>query len=169
MKSQKIGVVILVMLYFPNVVLAGSNESANPTHKYWVCAISSYYSQIDGKREDGKCRANTEYSEPQCREFVVEYEGEGGVRPGVPYKEISNGHRQDSLSNVPNDLENQTNSTTTKIAITKENNHYSYAHIIENTTIKSTNQWVYTGKCNYFEAPLSEKIYLQRGLNAETK
>jgi hypothetical protein len=149
MKKHEIAVLTLLTFTFPQMSLAGGNDSSSPTHKYWVCAISSYHSIIDGKRQEGKCNANTEYSEPRCREFVVEFEGDDGVRPGQPFKQTN---QQDKPS------------TTTTIAINKEGDQHLYTHTIEKIGINATNKWVYNGKCNYYEASANEKIYMEKGL-----
>lgn len=150
MKKHEIAALMLLILIFPQLSLAGSDGSSSPIHKYWVCAISSYHSIIDGKRQEGKCIANTEYSEPHCKEFVVEFEGNNGVRPGQPFK-------QTDQQNNP--------STTTTIAINKESGQHLYTHTIEKAGINSTKiKWVYNGRCNYYEAPSNEKIYMEKSL-----
>ena len=149
MKRLKITALILLSFTFPKMPLAEDSDLQNSTHKYWVCAISAYHSIIDGKRQEGECRANTEYSEPHCRQFVVEFEGDDGVRLGAPFKQTK------QLNNP---------STTTTIAINKANEQYLYTHTIEKMDVNSTNKWVYKGKCNYFEAPANEKIYMEKGL-----
>jgi hypothetical protein len=127
---------IALTFSFSQGLLAGGN-----THKYWVCGVTTYHAVVDGNPLQGQCRANTAYSEPPCREFVVEFNGANGVRPGAPYAQSEG-------------------ATTTRIEINKTNGLHIYTHTIN----KSGNKWVYNGKCSYFEAPANEKIHMDKGL-----
>ena len=163
MKYQFINSLLTGIFLFPTVLVAGGDDPKATPHKYWVCAISSYYSLVDGKREEGKCRANTEYSEPQCREFYVD-EGEGGVHLGQAYKKTSTDNNQMNSSNSIN----QNSPATITITIDKQDDHYLYKHLIERTSNNAADQWVYNGKCTYYEAPMKEKIYLHKGLDTSS-
>ena len=114
---------------------------AEGIHKYWVCGVTTYHAVVGGKPQQGKCQANTAYSGPPCREFVVEFDGANGVRPGAPYQQDSD-------------------AATTRIEIDKANDRHTYTHTIE----KSGDKWTYNGNCTYFEAPVSAKIHMDNGL-----
>ena len=150
---------IPVILAFPVLMLAATKGSANPVHKYWTCAISSYNSLVDGKYEEAQCRANTEYSDPPCRGFVVEYEGANGIRPDAPYQ-----HRITSEPFGKTSKEQQP--TMIKIEINKVENRLVYTHTLEQTGANANNKKVYKGLCTYNEAPSTEKIYMDYGLKA---
>lgn len=150
-------ILIAFTLASPNITLAENKGSVNPTHKYWTCTISSYYSMLNGKHQAAQCLANTEYSEPPCREFVVEYEGPKGVRPNVPY--------QQKVS--PDTFEKSAKATQpmlAKIEINQDKDNFIYKHTIEQAGASTNNAWVYSGVCHYNEAPASEKIYMDYGL-----
>ncbi len=126
------------ILALPQLSCAGGGAAV---HKYWVCGVTTYHSVVGGKSQQGKCQANTAYSNPPCREFMVEYDGANGIRPGVPYtQDLAGG--------------------STRIEINKENGQYAYNHTVE----KSGDKWVYLGNCNYFEAPVSDKVHMDFGL-----
>ncbi len=131
-----------------NIALAASILTLPPlsyaggAHKYWVCGVTTYHAVVGGKSQQGKCQANTAYSEPPCREFMVEFDGANGVRPGAPYEQTLN------------------DASKTRIEINKANGQHAYAHTIE----KSGDKWTYNGNCSYFEAPVSEKIHIDNGL-----
>ncbi len=163
MKKNVIPVLFVMLLIFPDVPLAEDKELLLPPHRYWVCSISSYNSFIDGKYQESKCRANTEYSKPPCREFVVEFEGEGGIRPGMPFKQTVGCDMKKSPLSSPNEAKNQAQSTTTTIQINEKDGQYLYVHTIETDNI-SKDRWVYQGNCKYYKAPINEKIYLDKGL-----
>lgn len=163
MKRQNITFLIAMIFAFSEMSLAEDKGLNNPVHKFWSCAITSYNSLVDGKYQEDRCRANTQYSELPCREFFVEYEGAGGVRPGVPFKETIKHKMQKSSSTDDNEY-NIPTTTTTTIGIRKDKDQYLYTHTIVKTEIKFTNKWIYNGKCSYYEAPVNEKIYLDRGL-----
>jgi hypothetical protein len=156
MKTRHIILTALIFA-FPNLLLAENKGATNPVHKYWTCAISSYHSLVDRKYQETQCSANTEYSEPPCREFVVEYEGTEGIRPGVPFEQTipSFPDQKSTMAAQP---------ATTRIEINKKKDQYFYTQTVEHTGISATNKWVYNGKCNYNEAPAKEKIYMDFGL-----
>jgi hypothetical protein len=143
---------------FPSLLIAEDSSVNNPLHKFWICAITDYNSLVDGKYQEGKCRANTQYSEPPCREFFLEYEGADGIRPGIDFKKVS---EQESSSTV--DGKEQAAQSTT-IEIKKDKDQYLYTHSIVKTSSKSTDKWVYNGQCRYYQSPSSEKIYIHNGL-----
>lgn len=161
MKRRSLTFLIAVISAFPEMPLAEDKEP-NPVHKYWTCAITSYNSLVEGKYQEGRCRANTEYSEPPCREFFVEFEGADGIRPGVPSKQTIGHNMQKSPST--SDDESNTPMQSTSIEINKHKDQYLYIHTIEKPGVKSTNKWVYNGKCSYYQAPANEKIYMDSGL-----
>jgi hypothetical protein len=97
-----------------------------------------------------QCRANTEYSEPPCRPFVVEYEGADGIRPDKPFQQNIK-----LVSGQP---------ATVRIEISKEDSKYVYAHSIEQIGTNAAQKWHYKGVCQYNEAPTQEKIYMDYGL-----
>jgi hypothetical protein len=156
MKTSTV-ILMALVLALPDVSLAENNEAANPVHKYWTCAISSYHSLVDGKYQEAQCRSSTEYSEPPCRGFVVEYEGANGVRPNVPYAQ--------KISSRPSDKSTQGQQTKTiNIDISKAEEKFIYTHTVAQTGANANNKWIYNGLCNYNEAPTSEKIYMDYGL-----
>ncbi|CAG7856560.1 hypothetical protein MCAMS1_01087 [biofilm metagenome] len=130
---------ITLILSSPQVLLAGG-----AIHKYWVCGVTTYQSIVNGKTQSGQCRANTAYSEPPCREFVVEFDGANGIQPGAPYRQNANG-------------------ATTNIEINQANGQHSYLHTIN----KHGEIRTYHGKCNYFEAPANAKIHMEYGLKTQ--
>jgi hypothetical protein len=150
-------ILMALVLALPEVSLAENNQAANPVHKYWTCVISSYHSLVDGKYQEAQCRSNTEYSEPPCREFVVEYEGANGIRPNVPYEQ--------KISSEPSDQSTQGQQTKSiKIGISRAEEKFIYTHTVEQTEASANNKWTYNGLCSYNEAPTSEKIYMDYGL-----
>ena len=60
-----------MIIVFPRASLSEDKGINNPVHKFWTCAILFYNSLVDGKYQESKCQANTQYSEPPCREFFV--------------------------------------------------------------------------------------------------
>jgi hypothetical protein len=131
---------IALILSLPQTLLAGGGA----THKYWVCAVKTYQSSLGGKTQNGQCRANTAYSEPPCREFVVEYNGANGVRPGAPFTQ------SDGTNAI-------------RIEINKTGGLHTYAHTIN----KDGGIRTYHGTCSYFEAPANEKIHMDYGLKTQ--
>ena len=164
MKRRNITFLIAVISAFPEMPLAEDKGLINPVHKYWTCAITSYNSLVEGKRQEGRCRTNTEYSEPPCREFFVEFEGADGIRPGVPFKQTIGHNMQKNPPTSGHESNNPAQSTTTTIEINKDKDQYLYTHTIEKSGVKPTNKWVYNGKCSYYQAPANEKIYMDSGL-----
>lgn len=147
MKTQVKAVVIAVALW-----LYAWEINAESLHKYWTCAVSSYTVYEAGKGVEHQCRANTEYSKPPCRPFVVEYNGKDGVNLDQPYQqEISLASGQPA---------------TARIEISKDSGKYVYAHTIEQTGSNALHRWHYKGVCQYNEAPTQEKIYMDYGLKA---
>ncbi len=156
MKTPSV-ILMALILAFPNMPLAENNGAVNPVHKYWTCAISSYHSLVNGKYQEAQCRANTEYSEPPCRGFVVEYEGADGIRPSVPYEQ--------KISSKPFDKSvKAAQPTITKIEINKSKEKFVYTHTVDQTGISGNNKWIYYGTCNYNEASAGEKIHMDYGL-----
>ena len=149
---------MVLILTIPKPLLAQNSGTAPPIHKYWTCAISSYDSWVNGKHQTARCQANTEYSAPPCRGFVVEYEGEKGIRPNVAYIENTTMESLDGIikTMLP---------TVIRIEINPVGDQYLYRHTIEQTNGATTNQWVYNGFCQYNEAPAHEKIHMDHGLN----
>jgi hypothetical protein len=163
MKRHKVMLLILMNFACPRILFAEDRVAENSIHKFWFCAIASYNALIEGNYQAGKCRSNTQYSEPPCREFFIEYEGVEGIRPGVPFRQTI--ERKLPISSSANSAET-TQSTTTTIEINKDKEQFAYVHTIEETVGKFTNKWVYNGKCRYYEAPANEKIYIPKGLEA---
>lgn len=163
MKKHNIVFLITIISAFPQVTFAKDQGLKNPVHKFWSCAITTYNTLVDGNYQENKCRANTQYSEPPCREFFVEYEGAEGIRPGVSFKQTIV-HNMKKSSSRYDELNIPTKSTTTTIEIKKDKNQYLYTHTIVATDIKFSNKWFYNGKCSYYEAPVNEKIYMDSGL-----
>lgn len=160
MKKQEL-LFLMATVFVPSQMLLAKDKGLDtPTHKFWSCTITSYNSTVDSKYHEDRCMANTQYSEPPCKEFFVEYEGVDGIRPGVPYKQAI-GQKSASTRNNENDA--TTKSTT--IEIRKDKDQYSYTHTIVEMGNTSTNKWAYNGKCVYFEDPRNEKIYMQKDLD----
>jgi hypothetical protein len=136
---------------------AEETETDNSIHKYWTCTISSYHSQINGRHQQAQCLTNTEYSEPPCRGFVVEYEGTKGIRPNSPFeqKTFSEPFDQSDKTQVP---------TIIKIEIDSTEKKFVYKHSVQQKAFSGVNRWVYDGLCDYNEAPASKKIYMDYGL-----
>ena len=145
MKSMVNTVVIAVALW-----LYAGEINADSLQKYWTCTVSSYTVFAGGKGVEHQCRANTEYSEPPCRPFVVEYEGADGIRPDKPFQQNIK-----LVSGQP---------ATLRIAISKEGSKFAYAHSIEPSGADAGQKWHYSGVCQYNEAPTQEKIYMDYGL-----
>ncbi|WP_411727468.1 hypothetical protein [Methyloglobulus sp.] len=166
MKRENITFLIVIISALPEILLGGDKGPINPVHKYWSCAITSYNSLVEGKYQEGRCRANTEYSELPCREFFVEFEGADGIRPGVPFKQTIGHNMQKSPSTSDDEFNTPTQSTTTTIEINKDKDQYLYTHTIEKTGANFADKWLYRGKCSYYEASANEKIYMEKGLDA---
>jgi hypothetical protein len=161
MKSRGFTLLIAMGFALPVLALAADVESKMPVHKYWTCAISSYTAEVDGKYQEYSCRTNTEYSNPPCREFVLDYDGDSGVRPGDNYRAVIN------QSNASTHKDGKSQAETSNIEIKSDKDQYVYIHTVVKAGIKFSNKWVYTGVCHYYEAPASEKIYRDQGLKTE--
>ncbi|WP_394752870.1 hypothetical protein [Crenothrix sp.] len=148
-----------MILSLPTLLIAEDNSLNNPLHKFWICAITDYNSLVDGNYQESKCRANTQYSEPPCREFFLEYEGVDGIGSGIDFKKVS---EQESSSIVDGEAQATTQSTT--IEIKKAKDQYLYSHSIVKTSSKFTDKWLYNGQCRYYQTSSSEKIYIHKGL-----
>lgn len=138
MNTQRLIITLLILITSQTVLADGAS------HPYWVCGVTTYQLIVGGKSQSGQCSSNTAYSQPPCREFFVDFAGPDGVRPGAPFNKDENG-------------------ISTRIEITKANGHFTYSHTIN----KPGNRWIYQGKCRYFEAPASEKIYMDHGLKTQ--
>ncbi|MBM4208432.1 MAG: hypothetical protein FJ190_10630 [Gammaproteobacteria bacterium] len=138
MNTSRRIITVLILIASQVVTAGGAN------HQYWVCGVTAYQSIVGGKTQAGQCSANTAYSQPPCREFVVEFAGANGIRPGASYQQSANG-------------------VSTRIEITKADGYYAYNHTIN----KAGNRWSYQGKCRYFEAPIGEKIHMDHGLKTQ--
>jgi hypothetical protein len=157
-RMKKISVTIMaIVLICPHLLSAEETGVNNPVHKYWTCTISYYHSLINGNRKEAQCRANTEYSEPPCRGFVVEYEGANGVRPTHPYERESSSEAFENSANAKLP-------TKTRIVINKAGEKFYYHQTVQQKVIGGYNEWVYKGVCNYNEAPAGEKMFMDYGL-----
>jgi len=148
---------LIILLVSCNMARAEETGTTNAVHKYWTCTISSYHSLINGRYQQAQCRANTEYSEPPCRGFVVEYEGANGIRP-------NNSFEQKTLSEPYDKSDKEQLPTIIKIEIGSAENKFVYKHSVQQKAISGVNQWGYDGLCDYNEAPASKKIYMDYGL-----
>jgi hypothetical protein len=164
MKRPNRIVLIALIFSFPEILYAEEQGLNNPIHKFWSCAITTYNSLVNGKVQEDRCRANTQYSEPPCQAFFIEYEGVDGIRPGVPFTQTVEHKRLKSASTSDNEPAPPPELTTTTIEIRKDNDQYFYTQSIVKTGVKLTNKWLYSGKCSYYTAPVNEKIYMERGL-----
>lgn len=159
MKNRNSVLLLLMIVILPQIAYTVEQASDNPVHKYWVCAINRYSTLEDGKYQAHTCRANTQYSEPPCPEFYVDYEGENGVRPGISFEKTI------GLGNTsPPDSEKNTQTQSTTIEIRTVQGENLYRHSIVKTVGKLTNKRVYEGKCEFYQAPSTEKIYMNYGL-----
>jgi hypothetical protein len=161
MKSRGFTLLIAMGFALSGLALAADVESKTPVHKYWTCAISSYSSAVDDNYQKYTCRANTQYSNPPCREFVVEYDGDEGVRPGDSYRAVIN------QNNAAKYNDGKSQAETSSIEIKSDKDKYVYTHTVVKTGLKFSSKWVYNGVCHYYEAPASEKIYMDEGLKTE--
>jgi hypothetical protein len=156
MKKSSLTFMAFVLIW-PHFLSAGETGVNNLVHKYWTCTISSYHSMVNGNRKEAQCRANTAYSEPPCRGFVVEYEGANGVSPTHPYESRTSSEA----------LENSANTklpTMTRIVINRAGEKFYYQQTVQQKGLSGNNEWVYKGVCNYNEAPAGEKIFMDYGL-----
>lgn len=158
MKAHLVATVwVLFLLSFENS-FAESNGLSNKIHKYWICAVSTYRYLNNGNQKEYHCRANTEYSESPCREFYLEFEGPEGIRPSVTFKQTVTSNPKE-MSSFPQNMTGLP--VTTTVEIKQQRGEYVFTQIVE----QATSKWVYKGHCDYFEAPLNEKIHRDKGLN----
>ena len=157
MKIRRIAVIAAAFLLSSQISIADTNGLTEKNHKYWLCAVSTYRHINQGNDQEYKCRANTEYSEPPCREFLLEFEGVDGIRPGAPFKQTITQSPTEQSRITQNKL---IQPVTTTIEINEQGGEFLYTQTVE----QAASEWVYKGPCHYYEAPLSEKIYRDKGL-----